>query len=95
VKLDMCDENIVIICWFNAKNCIFEHMTDKTVYGLAEILKLFCFGVLFGFLTETKLAVAYYVGKWRSWGSLWPKIWVYTLFWFCMAELHTVRWLDV
>jgi len=25
----MWDENLVITCWFYAKNCMFERMTDK------------------------------------------------------------------
>jgi len=27
--LDICDENLVIICWFYVRNCIFEHIADN------------------------------------------------------------------
>jgi len=37
---DRWDENLVIVCWFYAKNCIFEHITDKifpAIFGDAAL----------------------------------------------------------
>ena len=29
--MDTWGENLVIICWYFVKNCIFEHITDKII----------------------------------------------------------------